>query len=327
MKIVFLHNGYESLAIEALSAALKKAGFETGLVIDPCIFDESGFWRINRLARFFEFKSETLAELKADLVILKADIEAARSGQSATVSAGGGSKSWTRGSYAAMLTERRELEGRIAQYEQQRTQTQVTQQTTQATQTQAEPGVRTFTSNVSPAELDRLADLRARQMRFNERCNESVATGRKAYQDFDAKVDDLRKVAPTVDAQGRPMLPETLVSAALATGRAHEVLYALGSDQSEADRIMSIGDPTSQAVAVAQYAAGLKKADDEGGTTEPPAKRTTEVPAPIRQVVGGSRKVSVKDMDLDDPALPIEEFMRRRDEEAKHSRRANGRFR
>ena len=57
----------------------------------------------------------------------------------------------------------RELEGRIAQYEQQRTQTQVTQQTTQATQTQAEPGVRTFTSNVSPAELDRLADLRARQ--------------------------------------------------------------------------------------------------------------------------------------------------------------------
>ena len=123
------------------------------------------------------------------------------------------------------------------------------------------------------------------------------------------------------------MLPETLVSAALATGRAHEVLYALGSDQSEADRIMSIGDPTSQAVAVAQYAAGLKKADDEGGTTEPPAKRTTEVPAPIRQVVGGSRKVSVKDMDLDDPALPIEEFMRRRDEEAKHSRRANGRFR
>ena len=122
--------------------------------------------------------------------------------------------------------------------------------------------------------LDRLADIRARQMRFNERCNDSVATGRKAYADFDAKVDDLRKVAPTVDAQGRPMLPETLVSAALATGRAHEVLYALGSDQSEADRIMSIGDPTSQAVAVAQYAAGLKKADDEGGTTEPPAKRT-----------------------------------------------------
>ena len=221
----------------------------------------------------------------------------------------------------------RELEGRIAQYEQARTQVTPQPQPTPGVVPQDPAGTRTFTSPVSPAELDRLADIRARQMRFNERCNDSVATGRKAYADFDAKVDDLRKVAPTVDAQGRPMLPETLVSAALATGRAHEVLYALGSDQSEADRIMSIGDPTSQAVAVAQYAAGLKKADDEGGTTEPPAKRTTEVPAPIRQVVGGSRKVSVKDMDLDDPALPIEEFMRRRDEEAKHSRRANGRFR
>lgn len=223
----------------------------------------------------------------------------------------------------------RELEGRIAQYEQQRTQAQPQPQPSPQSQNvvpQDPPGTRTFQGQVSPAELDRLADIRARQMRFNERCNESVAQGRKSYADFDAKVDDLRKVAPTVDAQGRPMLPETLVSAALATGKGHEVLYALGSDQSEADRIMSIADPTSQAVAVAQYAAGLKKAA-EGDDDAPPARRTPDVPHPIRQVVGGSRKVSVKDMDLDNPDLPIEEFMRRRDEEAKVSRRANGRFR
>lgn len=224
----------------------------------------------------------------------------------------------------------RELEGRLAQYEQQRIQAPPAPPATSQTPPLPDPpGTRTFQGQVSPAELDRLADLRARQMRFNERCNESVATGRKAFQDFDAKVDALRSVAPTVDAQGRPMLPETLVSAALATGRGHEVLYALGSDQSEADRIMSIADPTSQAVAVAQYAAALKGKDATGGDDDAPApaRRSAEVPAPIRQVVGGSRKVSVKDMDLADPALPIEEFMRRRDEEAKIARRANGRFR
>ena len=66
MKVTFLHNGYESLAIEALSAALKKAGFETSLIIDPCLFNESGFWRTERLARFFDFKREILAALKTD---------------------------------------------------------------------------------------------------------------------------------------------------------------------------------------------------------------------------------------------------------------------
>ena len=223
----------------------------------------------------------------------------------------------------------RELEGRIAQYERSATPQPQPQPAPNLTPVLPDPsGSRTFQGNISPGELDRLADLRARQMRFNERCNESVAAGRKTYTDFDAKVDALRQVAPTVDAQGRPMLPETLVSAALATGRGHEVLYALGSDQSEADRIMSLGDPTSQAVEVAKYAMGLKVAQaepaDDDGVLKPVPKTT---PTPIKQVVGGSRSISVKDMDLADPALPIEEFMRRRDAEATKRRAGNGRFR
>ncbi len=206
----------------------------------------------------------------------------------------------------------RELEGRLAQL-----QVQPQPQLNAAPPQSDTSSSRAFpTSSVTPAELDRLATFRAQQMRFNERCNESVAVGRKSFVDFDAKVDELRKVAPTVDAQGRPMLPETLVSAALATGRGHEVLYALGSDPAEADRIMSIGDPTSQAVAVAQFASALKASGEStlDGET-PPVTPKRETPAPIRQVVGGSRKVSVKDMDLADPDLPIEEFMRRRDDE------------
>lgn len=66
MKVTFLHNGYESLGIEALSAALKKSGLETSLVIDPCLFAESGFWRLKGPARLFGFRKETLALLKAE---------------------------------------------------------------------------------------------------------------------------------------------------------------------------------------------------------------------------------------------------------------------
>lgn len=66
MKVTFLHNGYESLGIEALSAALRKADIETSLVIDPCLFDESGFWRLKWPARFFDLKKAAMARLKAE---------------------------------------------------------------------------------------------------------------------------------------------------------------------------------------------------------------------------------------------------------------------
>jgi radical SAM superfamily enzyme YgiQ (UPF0313 family) len=70
MKILFVHNGYESLGIEYLSASLKAAGHETSLVIDPCLFDEAGFWRVPALARLFSFREDSLRrarELKPDL--------------------------------------------------------------------------------------------------------------------------------------------------------------------------------------------------------------------------------------------------------------------
>ncbi|OGR73553.1 MAG: hypothetical protein A2089_13560 [Elusimicrobia bacterium GWD2_63_28] len=70
MKILFVHNGYESLGIEYLSAALKAAGHETALLIDPCLFDEAGFWRSPALARLFSARAALLrkaAEFKPDL--------------------------------------------------------------------------------------------------------------------------------------------------------------------------------------------------------------------------------------------------------------------
>jgi radical SAM superfamily enzyme YgiQ (UPF0313 family) len=60
MRILFVHNGYESLGLEYLSAALKAAGHETALALDPCLFDEAGFWRVPALARLFSFKEAAL---------------------------------------------------------------------------------------------------------------------------------------------------------------------------------------------------------------------------------------------------------------------------
>jgi len=66
MKITFIHNGYESLAVEALSAALKEKKFKTSLVMDPALFNESGFWKHAALAQAFSFRSHALEELKKE---------------------------------------------------------------------------------------------------------------------------------------------------------------------------------------------------------------------------------------------------------------------
>ncbi|HAM36529.1 MAG TPA: hypothetical protein DEB40_14460 [Elusimicrobia bacterium] len=65
MKVVFLSPPHENLGIGYLSAALKAAGFETGLVIDPLLFDEPGFLRSPLLGRVFSARKSVLARLIA----------------------------------------------------------------------------------------------------------------------------------------------------------------------------------------------------------------------------------------------------------------------
>jgi len=65
MRILFVHNGYESLGLEYLSAGLKAAGHETALVLDPCLFEEAGFWHVPALARLFSFRETALERAAA----------------------------------------------------------------------------------------------------------------------------------------------------------------------------------------------------------------------------------------------------------------------
>jgi radical SAM superfamily enzyme YgiQ (UPF0313 family) len=72
VRILFLYNEVESLGIQYLSAALRRAGHETGLVFDPRLFD---FFRheynSRLLARVFSFEDQVVAramEFRPDVV-------------------------------------------------------------------------------------------------------------------------------------------------------------------------------------------------------------------------------------------------------------------
>lgn len=63
--VLFLAQGYESLAVEYLSAWLKQAGHRTSLVFDPVLFDESGMLQVPALARFFDERQRVVDEVLA----------------------------------------------------------------------------------------------------------------------------------------------------------------------------------------------------------------------------------------------------------------------
>lgn len=63
--VVFVAQGYESLAVEYLSAWLKRHGHRTSLAFDPVLFDESGMLQVPRLARFFDERARVVDEILA----------------------------------------------------------------------------------------------------------------------------------------------------------------------------------------------------------------------------------------------------------------------
>ncbi len=64
MKIAFVNDSCERIGVEYLSAALKAAGHETRLFVDPQLFDDENV-SIKSLARVFDHKKKIIAELKA----------------------------------------------------------------------------------------------------------------------------------------------------------------------------------------------------------------------------------------------------------------------
>ncbi len=170
--------------------------------------------------------------------------------------------------------------------------------------TKAKPtnGGRTFTE----------AELREEIMRatahgeFSRSADAAVIQGRKDHSDFDVAVAQLKNIAG-------PVIPSEFVAAAIQTGEASEVIYQLGMNPAEADRIFSL-PPIPQAVAVAQFAQEIKSKRGDGSIT------VSKAPPPIKPKVGGS--VSVE-KSLED--MPMGEFIKKRNEAEQAARAARRR--
>lgn len=142
-------------------------------------------------------------------------------------------------------------------------------------------------------DLQAMAAQIAAQNEFNRQVEAEVLRGRGVHQDFD-------QVAATLQQFGE--LPRTFVEAALATGKGADVMYALGKDTLEANRILSM-PLMQQAVALAQLAGTIKP-------PEPPKKITSAAAPIVPKVGGGSGKNTPS---LDDPNLPVGDWIKLRE--------------
>jgi hypothetical protein len=180
---------------------------------------------------------------------------------------------------------------------------------------------RTYTQAEVQAEARRLAA----EGDFNRRVNDAVLAGRAAHSDFDAAIGAMKELTPVI--------PGDLVAAALETGAPGDVLYALGKDRAEYDRILSMS-PIAQAIAVSQLAGRLKAekelaaqvdrakcAEGAGNALDTvPAPDVSRASAPVRPTVRGSGRTN-GELAIDDPDLPIAEYIKRRNEQEAAARR------
>lgn len=134
----------------------------------------------------------------------------------------------------------------------------------------------------APQDLQAMAAQIANQNEFNRQVQEEVLRGRDpargGHADFDQVASNLQRFGE---------LPRTFVEAALATGKGAEVMYHLGGDIAEADRILSM-PPIQQAVALATLAQTIKPTV---------AKTITSAPNPVTPRTGSSRTTTTPSLE------------------------------
>lgn len=179
--------------------------------------------------------------------------------------AGGKVPSWEEKRLAKLTADKAALTERLAQYE------TPDGKPKKALETGTDPDL------LPRSEVERLALERAQAIAertaFNAECNAAAQEGRKVFPDFDTSVAELTKLVDKTDLASRQRYDEFL-SAALETGEAHKIIYSLGRDLDEAERIMGLS-----AVKRAQELAMLAQAD---------AKQISGLPKPITPLSGRS---------------------------------------
>lgn len=106
--------------------------------------------------------------------------------------------------------------------------------------TRSQPQAADEQETLTPEEVDRRAEEKARAMteaqRVNDRCNEIAKQGEKEFKaDFDKALKEVSSIAPLFDAKtGKP---EPLMQAILETDEPHKVLHYLGMHPDVAEEI------------------------------------------------------------------------------------------
>lgn len=175
----------------------------------------------------------------------------------------------------------------------------------------------------TPAELEALVSQEAARRDFTRQCNEAFASGKAAHSDFEKVIADLNALSPVFDPRAqRSVMPQSLVEAALATGQAHEVLYALGKDNALADRVFSM-TPLQQAAALTRLA---DKLASEGTASEQAAAQaaaaSSKAPPPVKPKVTGSGSVAPAWDPSATDKFSTEEWIRNRERDIARAREA-----
>ena len=171
------------------------------------------------------------------------------------------------------------------------------------------------------AEVDRRASAKATAMAatalFNQRCNDAVSEGQKVYgaSEFDSRVREVRALE-SLNPEGYA----NFLAAALETGEASKLLYALGGDKDAAARLMAL-PPIKMALELGRLSLS-DEAPKQRGEADP-----SETPKPIRALGGGrgthQEAIDPRDTERSDKLSDDEWFARRNAQVEKQ--RAGGR--
>lgn len=144
---------------------------------------------------------------------------------------------------------------------------------------------------LSDADLDARAAAIVAKRAFDQACNNVVEQGAKQYPDFNDALSTFRAFGG---------LDPAMAQAAIDAGNAHMVLYHLGTNPEEYERILGMSE-RQQAIALARLSDKL--------SAPPPPKPVSRAPAPIAPLGTNGGRQEITDPDK----LSVAEWMRRRE--------------
>lgn len=171
-----------------------------------------------------------------------------------------------------------------------------------------EGGGKLYTEDEVRSRIDTEASQKARLRELDTRLDTMFDAGAKAHKDFGDRVDSYVKAFGVETLRGRQDFFEAVSD--LPNGA--DVIHALGGDLDQMADLLEM-PPHKMGMALATLSADLAK---------PKGAVVSKVPAPIVPL----EKTTVSEMDIADPRLPMDEFVRRR-KEARAERATQGRRR